>query len=191
VDDNGCLPLHLACEIGKEWIEGGVRAVHAAFPDAIHRAEENARGWLPLHLAANAPQASLELIAKLIELHADAANAPDAQGRYPLHLACQSGKSWLGGVEALFEAAPSVMGTPDDAGLLPFHLAALRYCRHHGADAVSCEEQCYDDDSIMSKEELQAQDAREAASLDILFQLLRADPTVVPAAMDGDGVSEA
>lgn len=168
VDRQGKLPLHLACEIGKNW-DAGVRAIHSAFPDAVNQGENNPRGWLALHMAANAPSFNVELIEKLVELNPAAAGIADQNGRYPLHLACQSGKTWLSGLELLFDASPSVMATPDTQGMFPFHIAALRYCKTGEEDSGEITPFKIDE----------RVEACHAAELDILFNILKADPTIV------------
>lgn len=170
-DDQGKLPLHLACEVGKRW-NHGVRALHSAFANAVHTPEDNARGWLPLHMAANAPmEGTGELIAKLVELFPEAATVADRDGRYPLHLACNSGKNWSDGIQSLFEADPTPMSITDQSGCLPFHLAALRLCHDVTEDEDEFEE--------VSPKAIEEKLAEEAGKVDILFNLLRADPTIL------------
>jgi len=161
-DRKGKLPLHLACELGKEW-DAGVCSIHEAFPGGVQRPEENPRGWMALHMASACANASAGLIEKLAELHPEAAGVADTNGNFPLHLACQSGKDWNGGLEFLFEAYPSAVASRNNDGLLPLHVAALRYC-------VAEEEE---------EESNDAQNAGDADKLDILFNLLRADPMVI------------
>jgi len=175
-DAQGKLPLHLACEIGKKWTDG-VETIFNAFHNAIRTAEANPRGWLPLHMAVAAPDADAELIGKLIEHYPAATNTPDTQGRYPLHIACSSGKSWNGGIKILFETDPDSMSMFDNNGYLPFQLAALRYCAPDDDDE--------DGEVVLEEIEeafLKAREAKlaaEAAEIDILFNLLRAEPTVL------------
>merc|ERR1712072_1513043 len=71
MDVKGKLPLHLACELGKEWCDAGVERIHEAFPAAIRQAEGNARGWQALHMASSCPTASVELIDKLVDLNTE------------------------------------------------------------------------------------------------------------------------
>ena len=176
VDDEGKLPFHLACEIGKHWNDG-TRCLHAAFPQAARTREDNPRGWFPLHLAAHTPHADADLIARLVELHPEAAGTPDADGRSPLHLACRAGKAWLEGINVLFDADPNPMASPDRDGLLPFHLSALRYCRPTTSATDDELDDAEFEDALPQVRE--ARIAREAAEVDILFHLLRADPTVL------------
>jgi len=173
MDANGKLPLHLACELGKEWYDAGVERIHEAFPAAIRQAEENARGWQALHMASSCPTASVELIDKLVDLNPEAAQVADSQGCYPLHLASGSGKSWLGGLKTLFEANPSAIASVDKNGLLPLHIAAFRHCErnHHNNEDNDVDE--FDKDAKKTDE------ADDAAKLDILFNILRADPTTI------------
>jgi ankyrin repeat protein len=192
-DGLGKLPFFLACEAGKSWDEGGTRCLYAAHPGAVCLPEDNPRGWLPLHAAASAPLADADLLAHLVELHPPAASTADSQGRYPLHLACLAGKSWtLGGISVLFDADPSPMSVLDARGRLPFHCAALVHCRARQSRVVGSpdfyehedddEEEGGCDDLALTERERAARKAEEAAHVDILFNLLRADPTVLEGA---------
>lgn len=171
-DGVGKLPLHLVCEQGKEW-GAGTRSIHEAFPNAVRLSERNARGWLPLHMAAACVEANAELMTKLTELYPEAADKADGEGRYALHLACSSGKSWQGGLQVLFDANPNALACRDQRGLLPVHICALSYCRKDGhksrTKAVP---------KIEAKKEMD-ENHEEAAQLDILFNLFRSDPTTI------------
>jgi ankyrin repeat protein len=195
-DGQGKLPLFLACEAGKSW-EGGTRCLYAAHPGAAGLPEDSPRGWYPLHAASSAPTADADLLAHLVELHAEAASLPDFQGRYPLHLACLAGKSWTsGGISVLFDADPASMSAEDGRGRLPFHCAALVHCRARQRRVVgspdfyehedrSDDEEGGCDDLALTEREREARKAEEAAHVDILFNLLRADPTVLEGAAAG------
>jgi hypothetical protein len=169
-DRQGKLPMHLACELGKEW-DAGASCIHEAFPGATQQAEENARGWLPLHMASACPSASADLIARLCDLHSDGASVADTEGRFPLHLACRSGKSWQGGLKSLFDANPSAVLTGDNVGLLPLHVAAFRCC------ASEAETESETDSSSDVPDT--ASDVEQPAKLDVLYNLLRAEPSVL------------
>lgn len=168
----GKLPLHLACEQGKEW-GAGTRSICEAFPDAVRQAEHNARGWLPLHMAAACSTDSAELIAKLTELYPEAASTPDNEGRFALHLACSSGKNWQGGLQVLFDANPNALASRDHRGLLPVHICALSYCSKEGHKSKTKAVP-----KVEAKKE-QTVNHEEAAQLDILFNLFRSDPTTI------------
>ena len=172
-DRTGKLPLHLACEQGKEWSHG-TRCIYEAFPTAVRQAESNARGWLPLHMVAACPTATAALIAKIVELYPAAADIPDNQGRFPLHLACSSGKRWLGGLKALFDASPVAIATCDNKGLLPLHICSLSYCRKEDSHKAVTRAV-----PKVQKEKESAIKKQEAAEMDIIFNLLRADPTTL------------
>lgn len=154
VDRQGKLPLHLACEAGKEW-QNGLAALHDAFPGGMGQAEDNARGWLPLHMVASNPESSPDLVARLVESHPAGVMVADSEGNYPLHLACESGRLWESGLGALFEAGPGVLSYANGKGLLPFHMVVLKYCG------------------------LDEDEGREKAQLGCVFEMLRADPTVI------------
>ena len=157
VDRTGKLPLHLACEAGKEWADG-LLSLHEAFPDGIRQAEQNSRGWLPLHIVASNANSSPGVVARIVEAHPEGATVADSNGSYPLHLACDAGKLWATGLEALFEAGPGVLSYANNGGLLPFYIVALKYCQQEASSVDA---------------------AQDAAELETMFQLLRADPTVI------------
>jgi ankyrin repeat protein len=188
----GKLPLHFACDTGLSW--ESVRAIHDANPDAIRQVEQNSRGWSALHMAAAGKRANQELIDNLLQLNPEAAHLADARGRYALHLACISGKSWDGGLSDLFAANPDAVSTGDSMGLLPFYLACFRYCGSSGSwspdestnssasgtEAPTKHHRRHS--SLVSAEAIQREQAKEAEAarqVDILFHLLRADPTVI------------
>lgn len=178
-DRQGKLPLHLACELGKEW-EAGVSHIHDAFAEAVRRPEENARAWMPLHMAAACPSASALLIATLTELNLAAAGMADVEGRYPLHLACRSGKSWQGGLETLFAAFPEAVSSGDNAGLLPLHVAAFRCCATEVEAAETASTTSGDAASDGNS------DSEQPVKLDVLYNLLRADPAILPSGSGGE-----
>lgn len=126
VSGQGKLPLHLACELGKNWKEQGTELIFDAFTQAVSVREENERKWMPLHMAS---AADLEsdcggLIEKLVKLHPEACEIADSDGHYPLHLACKSGKNWRGGLCSLFEGNPIAIGSLDQHGRIPLYIVA-------------------------------------------------------------------
>jgi len=72
VDDEGKLPLHLACEAGKSFLDGGIDALIAAYPKGVSTRQDQS-GCLPLHFAAASPNAPLSLIENLVEVFPEAA----------------------------------------------------------------------------------------------------------------------
>ena len=186
-DHVGKLPLHLACENGKRW-DKGVRAIYDAFPGAIGLREANARGWMPLTMAAACPNAGADLIDELAELHPEAASEVDSDGRVALHWACATGKSWQGGLKSIFDANPDALLATDSNGHLPFHLAALSMC----GTEVALEEQTEQVEtpsarrqtrsatmSLRSPSITEPEPDAEAPKVEVLFQLIRAEPSIV------------
>ncbi|OEU18540.1 ankyrin [Fragilariopsis cylindrus CCMP1102] len=167
-DRKGFLPLHLACVSGLSW--KSVQLIHEAFPGAVRQAEQNRRGWNALHMAASSKCSDDELISNLVQLYPEAASDHDSDARYPLHLACLSGKDWDGGLSSLFEANANAIRCRDKDGLLPLHIVALRYRTKSNDDDDSCE----DNDN-----QLTAKETKEAKELSNIFELLKADPTVL------------
>lgn len=178
---DGLLPLHLACQCGKDWEEDGVEAIYNAFPQAVRMAEEYPRRWMALHMAVASEHSNGQLIDKLVELFIDATGAEDNMRRQPLHLACIAGKSWAGGVKTLFESNPGAISVADIDGFLPFHLAALQSAdkeRETNTPSIKLKEES-DDGVGEAPKDIDDRKATDAAPIDILFNLLRADPTTI------------
>lgn len=175
-DSEGKLPFHLACEIGKDWEIGGVRCIYDAFPNAIRQPESNSREWLPLHMAAACRRPTGHLIEKLVELHTEASLVPDQEGQFPLHLACGAGKSLEGGLKVLFEANASALNSFDKKQQLPFYIAAILYCRGNPSCAETATIKPIPSVAALHEKTVNTE---EAAELDIMYQLLRADPSTV------------
>lgn len=180
----GKLPLHLACETGLSW--PSIRSIHEAFPDAIRQPEQNQREWTALHMAAACPEADKEMLLNLLQLYPESAAVADSKGRYPLHLTCLSGKSWDDGASALFDAYPDALRCPDNVGLLPFHIAAFRYCAAppneniKRPDAIKAKNRRFSHSvSFEAEYENTKKDTEDANMIEIMFHLLKADPTVV------------
>ena len=177
----GKLPMHLACELGRSW--DAVEPIYNAFPAAAQQPEGNARGWNVLHLASKSVGADSELFSNLISVCGETAHVPDTRGRFPLHLACLAGKGWDEGVELLFEACPNAIRSPDEVGLLPFHIACFRYCAAstENLPRPSCVEE---NGRRFSKaqedtEKASLKEVEDTKDIDLLFHLLRSDPTIL------------
>jgi ankyrin repeat protein len=177
-DGDGKLPFHLACEIGKDWETGGVGCTYESFPNAIRQPESNSRGWLPLHMVSACRRSTSFLIEKLVELYPEAAHVPDREGQFPLHLACGAGKSWEGGLKVLFEANASALTTYDKKQQVPFYIAAYLYCRGNPSNRSTPIAEVKPIPSVAALKE-KTVNSEEAAELDILYQLLRSDPSIV------------
>jgi ankyrin repeat protein len=142
-NDEGKLPLHLACEVGKNWDEG-VQYIYNAYNEALFtRAGKS--GKLPIHFAAESKSCPKGLLAHLVEWNMKSTIVKDSRGQTPLHLAIQSGKFWDDGLDILIHAGPDSMDIADNHGIVPFVLAALKHCYH------TCRVDD-DDDSIRSVE---------------------------------------
>jgi hypothetical protein len=168
----------LACEQGKDWEEAGLDIIYDAFPQAVREREDNERHWTALHMASASRDESGGLINRLVEINRGACGIADSQGRFPLHLACESGKNWLDGLEALFEGNPLAISCEDNRGKLPFYIAANRFVslQSDGAREAGSEAAGAASEAVARREE------KFALELDILFNLLRSDPTILPSA---------
>lgn len=182
VNRKGKLPLHLACESGKDW-DIGFECIYNAYPNAINIPEDNHRGWLPLHFIVTSPNSSLELIEMVMKLNPEAADRLDGNNKTVLHLAVESGKDWDGGIELLFKANPEAIQVTDTSGNIPLVSALLTYC--HGKNNNNEESASPDiGDSDESDETMAQIDDDELigphlAQVNVLYHLLKAAPYVL------------
>jgi ankyrin repeat protein len=173
-DATGRLPLHLACESGRNTWDRGIEAIYNAYSAAISMVEDSTRRWTVLHTAAASHSAGFHLVEHILSLSPENASLADGEGRYPLHLACLAGRHWEeGGVRMLFEADPSVPLTEDNDGLLPFHIVAIRSAT---LSATRDDEEVVGDNLNDLGE---ADDVDDLSSLEVLFNLLIAQPSIV------------
>jgi hypothetical protein len=100
---------------------------------------------------------------------------PDGEGRYPLHLACAAGRHWEGGgLRILFEADPNVALMEDGNGFLPFHIVAMKKpCLTDNRSRDGGIEDEDGDEGVATNEE------EDLASMEVLFNLLIAQPSTV------------
>jgi len=165
-DGHGKMALHLACELGKEWVDDGIEVIYNAFTQAVRLREDNERHWMALHMASASSAACGNLIKKLVELNPEACEIADSQDRLPLHLACQTLKNWEGGLSAIFDGNPNAIGVPDSKGRIPLYIVAERYAQAR--------------ENANDEAELHQDPAGCADELDVLFNLIRSDPTTIP-----------
>jgi hypothetical protein len=204
MNGDGKLPLHLACESGKNWY-GGMEAIFNAYPRAIHVAEDNERGWMPLHFLVSSPYSSADTIEQVLARGPEIAKIVDRYGRTPFHLAVETGKDWIeGGLELLFQANPEAIDAADNEGKIPFLTALLTFCRNEKLPPTgqetntpsqgimnrmsSCHAslQTVDEYSVCTNPVANAGGIRQCHSfendlsqINVLFQLLRAAPQVL------------
>jgi len=174
VDGKGRLPLHLVVDSGRTTWDNGIASIYMAYTPAISKLEESPRRWTILHAAAASKSAGCDLIKAIISLAKNTASVQDSDGRYPLHLACASNRSWEdGGMKDIFDADPSAALSEDVHGLLPFHIAAMR-----GSTTPSATTNSSTPSSAAAVESEQA-DNDDLESLEVLFVLLRSQPSIV------------
>jgi ankyrin repeat protein len=180
-DRLGFLPLHLACESGLSW--KCVQSIHEAYPEAINVPEQNERGWRALHMATSVENSTAELITNLVQLDPTAASVADLNDRYPFHLACMAGKTWETGLSTLFDANPSAISAADKDGLLPLHIVSFQYCaktEENGPKVIDVRSRRLSKSAAsMEADQSTAKELQEAKELGNLFNLLKADPTVL------------
>jgi hypothetical protein len=121
-------------------------------------------------MASASGKACGRLIRTLVELHPEACTVRDAGGRLPFHLACESGKTWDQGLNALFDGYPGSIAATDNEGRLPLYIVAER----HASAAIAR--------ASRGRIEDVEQEASETDELDVLYNLVRSDPTTIPEA---------
>ncbi|KAG7365200.1 ankyrin repeat domain protein [Nitzschia inconspicua] len=182
-DRKGMYPLHIACETGLNW--RCIQAIHEAYPEGVQQVEQNSRGWTALHMAAAAKDIESDVIENLVDLNPGAAAVADSNGDYPLHLACRVGKTWETGLSKIFDANADAIRCPDSKGLLPLHITSFLYSAESNAKPTG--PQVIDIRSRrMSKsafavdaEQATTKEREEARKLGNIFNLIKADPTVL------------
>jgi len=203
MNGNGRLPLHLACESGKNWY-GGMEDIFNAYPQAINVAEGNQRGWMPLHFLVSSPFSSVDTIQQVLAKSPDVATIVDNLGRTPFHLAVETGKGWNeGGLELLFQANPEAIDAVDKDGKIPLVTALLTFSRndrvtdmeHHEntvkgkSDGTSTlislntvnEFTAYAETDVATPDGIRAYNSFDSdfSQINVLFHLLRAAPHVL------------
>ena len=119
-DNNGALPLHIACRTGAPIeIVHPLVLRHAA---ALHTRTNN--GDLPLHAACRAAAPSLDAIRFLAEQDLNAVQAPNNNGALPLHLLCGR-KPQVQTVKYLLSLFEGALAMPTHQGHLPLMLACM------------------------------------------------------------------
>mmetsp|Transcript_36208 Transcript_36208/g.66496 ORF Transcript_36208/g.66496 Transcript_36208/m.66496 type:complete len:908 (+) Transcript_36208:213-2936(+) len=183
MDGTGRLPLHLAVDSGRTTWDRGIDSIYSAFTPAISAAEESPRRWTVLHTAAASHSAGRELIEHIISLDENAASIADGEGKHPLHLACAANRQWEeGGVKVIFDADPSVALTEDVNGMLPFHVAAMKSSVPTSSttrNAVSDSEGIGCENKTQENVAREDGDSDDLESLEVLFNLLIAQPSIV------------
>jgi hypothetical protein len=128
-------------------------------PEQLDTKGPGVDGQLPLAIACSRPS---DYVTTILHAHPHAASISDSKGRYPLHLACQTAYlTWESGIRELFLSAPQVLLIPTADGTSVFLAMALGL-----AESPRGAKRC---------------PSMELSHLETLFQLLRADPTVVRA----------
>lgn len=175
-DGQGKLPLHLACELGKDWEEDGLDAIYNAFVQAASATERNDRQWTALHMASAYKGLCGGLIEKLVELHPASCDVPDSSGRLPFHLACEAGKRWEEGLRALFDGNPYAISAQDNKGRLPLFIVAHKHATEAAVEALAREAE-----DTMDLADLNEDDEEEKHELlDVLYNLIQSDPNTLP-----------
>ena len=178
MDGTGRLPLFMACDSGRSNWDGGIESIYNAYNAAISMVEESPRRWTVLHTAAASHSAGRDLIETVLNLNRDAASVADGEGRYPLHLACAAGRHWEeGGLRLLFEADPSAALIEDKHGFLPLHIVAMK--KPVGRNESRLSEEEMEEEVEASSESVEENDEEDLASLEALYNLLRAHPSTV------------
>lgn len=160
-------------------------------PEQLRRTDE-INGRLPLaNVAASPSPRAHQIIALLIEACPQAAREVDADGQTALAIAIGSGKHWDEGVETIFRAAPDMLGRRDDKiGLYPA-LAAVAF-EEERDEVDSCSsldpQHPVSKKNTLNEEKHSANPLQDSSSsqddaalkcLTTVYELIRADPSVV------------
>ncbi|KAL3913610.1 MAG: hypothetical protein SGARI_000570, partial [Bacillariaceae sp.] len=127
-----------------------------------------------------------ELLSNLVELNPEAATVADSNGQYPLHLACMAGKNWETGLSTLFDANPIAIATANKEGLLPLHIVSFLYSaakekKPNGPKVIDVRSRRLSKSAAsLDAEQATARELEEARKVGNLFNILKADPTVLP-----------
>jgi len=176
INGQGKLAFHLACELGKHWTDSATECIYNAFTQAVSTREENERHWTALHMASFSNIDCGDLIKKLVQLYPEACEIADSQGQLPLHLACKSRKNWNGGLAVLFEGNPIALGSFDQQGRLPLFIAA----DENIVTVSNAVPAATEDLDSAEAHRASSKQADELDELDVLFNLVRSDPTCLP-----------
>ena len=178
MDETGRLPLFMACDSGRSTWDRGIESIYNAYHAAISMVEESPRGWTVLHTAAASHSAGRDLIETVLNLNRGAASIADGEGRYPIHLACAAGRHWEeGGLRILFEADPSAALMEDRHGFLPLHIVAMK--KPVGRNESRLNDDEMEEEGEAPSESVEENDEEDLASLEALYNLLRAHPSTV------------
>ena len=140
-DDNGTLPLHVACEWNNLEI---IKLLYNAYPDGI--LAENDCGQTPLEISSGEVEAFFHTQLDFIH-EAQEVGTPDNSGQLPLHRAIKNTDLPVGTIELMIAENPDSALQADYQGLMPLHLAfqagnlkAIKYLtqkHHNGSFQVS------------------------------------------------------
>ncbi len=122
-DNNGCLPLHLACQ-NSSGADGYVMEKLLNENPRAAKVKDN-NGCLPLHLACqNNAGANLSVVWELLQIYPSGVKVKDNNGCLPLHAVCRnSAGATLDIVKTLLNIHRSGAAEKDNNGCLPLHAA--------------------------------------------------------------------
>ena len=125
------LPLHLACDTGKEHMDT-VKALFDSYPDALSIRDQN--GKTPFDLAWADAERNRRCMANVVDFlqvqleyarttqDATIMTTLDENGWLPLHRSLKDSAS-LGSIKLLVKGNPSAVRTPDNKFAFPLHIA--------------------------------------------------------------------
>eukprot|EP01041_Mallomonas_annulata_P000933 gene933-1809_t len=112
------LPLHDFLEVAEPEAEEALLAVLDAHTMAA--SQTNAKGWLPLHLAAHRPRPCISLIKRLLKLYPEGSYHSSQQGQWlPIHCAVGRSAPSCELVSLLLDAYPDGAAVKCSLGLTP------------------------------------------------------------------------
>ena len=124
--EDGCLPLHYACDNKNVTLEI-IQLIIDAAPDSVRSVCNS--GWMPLHdLCSNQyvdEATGIKILKFLIDKYQEAVRHADNRGRLPIHVAASWGR-YPEFCRVLIEAYPRSEQIASNNGVLPLHHACVR-----------------------------------------------------------------
>ena len=121
VDDEGALPLHIACQNRKTPIDVFQFLVKQYLTSVRHA---DKRGNLPIHLLCSTQPplgVMLSVLTLFVSVHPNQISTADGTGALPVHIACRYGGTPIDVIQFLVEQDLTTLHYRDNQGNLPIH----------------------------------------------------------------------
>ena len=153
---NGLLPLHIACKHSAS-VEVVDKLINGA-PITV-RIGDSSFSWLPIHFACANPDASVDIVNRLLRDANDTVRFKNNNAQLPIHLACVSGASFEV-INRLLKDAPDTVRAEDYLSQTPILLAG-----NHGANILVLNRMQEVSEEVSAKEKQEAEIASQELKL--------------------------